>query len=309
MYVPKNGFRTFKPKKPGEPDYDMKAAAARMGAESAPIIPTTNTRVKMNVQNVPNPKYNVTMGQDATQPPVAPTPVPSAKDRAKQNMRDKAAAATAEVKAQRDAPVNAAVDAAKGALQQNQADMMARMGAAGFGTSGAAINLSGNMQARAARELANEINDIRLKQNADARAERGLNHQIEVANRGFEKEVSEEMAAQDAATIAAGGFVDRNNDGFQDYQPEGKNITEAQWNAYWDLTHGPADRQHYGDLDWGAGIAAMDDKNGSVNNPFLLYKDEDPRLAGLIPVSGPGKRGMKMWYDPQTRIYYMEDPR
>jgi hypothetical protein len=310
MFIKRNSGQTgsFRTKKPGTPGYGMKADAARMAAEAAPIVPATNTRIqtkKPAASPYPPTAPTAPTGQSGIMNTGA-APL-SAEDRAKDKMREAASAAAGEVKAEREAPINAAVAASKGALQQSQADLMARMGAAGFGSSGAAASLTGNLQSQAARELANEINNITLRQKADARAERGLEHQIDTDDRRLDADEAARQAELDSQTIAAGGFVDRDGNGFQDHQPTGVNLTEEQWYAGQDLRT-QTTRQHYGDLDLGAGIHAMGDKNGGVNNPYILYKSEDPTAAGLVYV-GAGPRGYKMFKDPVTGDYYIIDPR
>jgi hypothetical protein len=197
-----------------------------------------------------------------------------------------------------NAKVDPAADMAlaKHQSQVDNANMMARMGASGFGTSGAAAALSGNINTDMLRQLAS-------LQNTAATTNAGLQQNAFndiMTYQNSEKADAARKAAIDAANIDAGGFVDKDHNGTDDTTGLGKDAYDLGFQVS-NTSATPANEGAYNAINWMF-------TPGSDQRPFQM----SPAQAAQAKHSGwtvkqGGLYGHQMMYqDPVNGMWYVE---
>lgn len=330
MYIGKNGKGLEEAdQEQGPVPTNMKAQAARMAAT---VVPTTNMVSKPSsssapatgapmarASSTPAPGTSTTSAVGPTAPPAATPiggmaqsgyaggmatapqgrtslPIGAGMPQTPPNFDQQAQDA---LQGMYGAHVDPTADKAQAQHQSqvNNANLMARMGASGFGTSGASGVLSSNIQADLARQLAQLDNQAAI-----------TNSQLSgnALNAGLGQRSADRSDAALQAGISAGvtgatGFTDTNRDGKDDVT----GLTSSQINSGLGVSNLDATRKSL-PLDQG-----LFDHAGSQNKPFVLQPNElaAVQAAGWRHLTvNYGGRPVDVYQDPVNGSFYAVSP-
>lgn len=191
-------------------------------------------------------------------------------------------------------------------IGKGQADLNARMGAAGMGTSGALGAMSADMRAKASTEAAKGIMDVRQGARDEQFEKMRLGLEMELRNRGLELTEAQWGLVMDEMT----GGADANHDG--NITPDEQAAADArnQEDSLEEYLSG-LEGHDYSVLDQDAGA-------GTIQEPFKMSQaelDEAASQYGLqlqeVPISampGAWTGDSKMYKDQHGNYYVILDP-
>lgn len=172
---------------------------------------------------------------------------------------------------------------------QGAADVNARLGASGFGTSGALGALTSNVRSEAARKAAADIFDVQRQARGDRRADLGVAADLSAQQR--------EQARQDAELeLNMPKNEDADGDGKNDVTgltPEEERTKQTRINSYQTRSHVPEA------LAWGAGA------KGSTGNPWQLNAGQWKTAPSDLQLERSEYPGT--WFSPVTGQYYYNE--
>lgn len=306
----------------GDPN-NMRSNAARMAAEEdevapAPVIPTTNMRMQPKGMSKPAAALQAflqaapvqsTAGPTAASarppamtgdPHTSPTPPdPEQLRAAAQNdlLNNNPHTDTT----QEEALIRELLGQKVG---QGQRELNARMGAAGFGTSGALGAATENMRSDAARAAAQDI--LGEQHNAENRWRQNVTAGIgaQDSDRGLsmqEQKYQNELALAQEAQHP--NWHDTNNDGKDDVN--GQTLEEYQSGAAFGQKLGLEGNHEYNDM----GLFSMFDAGGSENKPFSVGQENEAQMQSRGWRMKQGFGGARKYQDPNTGTWYVVVPR
>lgn len=180
-------------------------------------------------------------------------------------------------------------------IGQGQADLNARMGAAGMGTSGALGAMSADMRSKAATEAAKGIMDVRQGAREEQLDRLRLGLEMEMRQRGIELTEEQWSLVMDEIT----GGADTNHDGVVD--PEEQQTAD--------------DREQQGSFnEWLGGVEVYDpspmnpfndnDPPGGESRPYRITKEEAEEAAMLygLRFSEPFESGGILGWGSMTMV-------
>ncbi len=297
--------------------YLPKSPAIRKPTNRAPVVPTSNLRMRpqaaqqgpqadLSRKQGPGPQGPAGMQKAPTtaQPP-APAPGGQLQTTVTQNTTNPAVQTQIDMAAKFAADKKAVLDQSQRTGEQAQVDNMARLGASGFGTSGALAATGANIRTDQGIKLAGALGALEDRQFGQQRQVNQDFFQEDQRQRGNAREDADQQARLEAANAAAGGFVDVDKNGKDDTS----GLTEQQFGAGNGLRvqHAEGGRNVGDTVDPFSAMWYATQTPGGQSNPFLLNSAEFANIAsyGFRQVGTDQRTGQPVYQDPASGDYYV----